>query len=237
MKSASSFLILLLILLIGCKSESNDPEFLAKFSGRYLYTDDETIKVHAKDGKLLIDWRGATNLAPMKVNENTFYVKDMNAKIQFLTNPDDGKDYLVFVPKEKDQQPEFRHVKVANDFKTPWQLFVSGAYKEALEGYLNIQKNDSLSPIVEEWRLNRKGYDYLEDKDYEKALEAFKINIELYPNSINVYDSYAEALYTSGDTANAITNYQKVLSMDSGNRHAKRQLERLQKNGDSNKDE
>jgi tetratricopeptide (TPR) repeat protein len=86
-----------------------------------------------------------------------------------------------------------------------------------------------LSPIIEEWKLNRKGYRYLQRDELEKAREIFKINMALYPNSANVYDSYAEALYKSGDTAAAIANYEKVLSMDSGNRNAKRRLGRLQR--------
>lgn len=228
MKSAS-LIIILSFVLIGCKPSSSDPEFLTKFSGRYLYTADETITVHSEDGKLLLDWRGAKDIQPMRVGDDSYYVKDMNTKIQFLVNPEDGKEYLVFVPKETDAPIEYKYVKVADDYKTPSQFFEAGKYEKALEGYLNIQKKDSLNPIIEEWILNRKGYNYLQKDAIDKALEVFKINIALHPNSANVYDSYAEALYKSGDTANAITNYQKVLSMDSGNRHAKRQLERLQK--------
>lgn len=222
-------IIILFIILNGCKSASSDPEFLAQFSGRYLYTEDETISVYSKDGILLLDWRGAKNIKPMHVDDNTFYVKDMNSKIQFLVNPSDSKEYIVFVPKEKGEKIEFKYMKVPDDYKTPSQYFTDGNYKEALQGYLNIQKKDSLNPIIDEWKINRKGYNYLQKKEYEKALEVFRINVSLYPNSANVYDSYAEALYKSGDTVNAIANYQKVLSMDSGNRNAKRQLNRLQK--------
>lgn len=229
MKRALVICILFSFLLIGCKSTTSDPEFLTEFSGRYLYTDDETIKVHSKDNKLLLDWRGAENILPMKVNDDTYFVKEMNTKIQFLVNPEDGKHYLVFVPKDKNAPIEYTYVKVGDSFKTPSQYFRDGNYEKALEGYLNIQKKDSLNPIIEEWKINRRGYQYLQKDDLKKALAMFKMNIALYPNSANVYDSYAEALYKNGDTAQAITNYQKVLSMDSGNRNAKRQLERLQK--------
>ena len=219
---------LLLFISSACKSSSNDPEFLAKFSGRYLYTEDETINVHSNENKLLLDWRGAKNIVPMKVSDNTFYVKEMNTKIQFLINPEDSKEYLVFVPKEKDAPLEYKYVRVSDSHKTPSQYFEDGAYDKALEGYLNIQKKDSLNPIIEEWKINRKGYRYLQNNDISNALETFKLNIALYPNSANVYDSYAEALTRNGDTVGAITNYNKVLSMDSGNRNAKRRLKELQ---------
>lgn len=230
MKHLAKILVcLLFIALTACKSSGADPEVLAKFSGRYLYTADETIRIHSTNGKLLIDWRGAKNIEPMKVGDNTYFVKEMNTKIRLLVNPDDNKEYLVFVPKEKDAALEFKYVKLAQDFKTPSENFEQGNYAKALEGFLAIKTQDSLNPIIEEWKMNRKGYRYLQKDDLDKALEIFKINIALYPNSTNVYDSYAEALYKRGDTAMAIANYEKVLSMDSGNRNAKRQLSRLKK--------
>ncbi len=230
MKRLARILLSFLILfLIACNSSGTNPEILSKYSGRYRYTADETIRIHSKDDQLLIDWRGAENIAPMKVGENTYFVKEMNTKIQLLENPADGKEYLVFVPKEKDSAIEFKYVKLADDYKTPSEYFELGNYEKALEGFLAIRAQDSLNPIIEEWKLNRKGYRYLQQEKLEKAREIFKINIALYPNSANVYDSYAESLYKSGDTAAAIVNYEKVLSMDSGNRNAKRRLERLKK--------
>ena len=216
-------------LILACKSGSSDPEFLAKYTGNYLYTADELIKVHAEDQKLLIDWRGAENIAPMKVGNDTYYVKHMNTKIRFMEHPDTRKEYLVFVPKHKDSALTFTYVKVADTFKTPSQYFDEGNYAKAMEGYLNIQKNDSLNPIIEEWKINRKGYRYLQKDEVENAVALFELNMALYPNSANVYDSYAEGMLRKGDTATAIANYQKVLSMDSGSRNAKRRLKRLQK--------
>ena len=217
-----------LIFFHACKSASSDPEFLSTYSGKYLYTEDETIRVHAQDGHLLMDWRGAENIKPMKVDEDTYYVKEMNSKIRFLINPEDNKAYLVFVPKDKNEQLEYKHVKVADSFKTPGEYFKLGDYDKAREGYLAIQRKDSAHPLIEEWKINRRGYFYLRQNESEKALETFKLNLALHPNSANVYDSYAEALYKNGDTVSAIANYEKSLSMDSGNRNARRQLERLQ---------
>ncbi len=41
----------------------------------------------------------------------------------------------------------------------------------------------------------------------------FKLNIEWYPESSNVYDSYADYYLAQKDTANAVTNYQKALQI------------------------
>jgi tetratricopeptide (TPR) repeat protein len=43
------------------------------------------------------------------------------------------------------------------------------------------------------------------------AIAVFKLNVEAYPNSANVYDSLAEAYLVDGNRIEAITNYEKAL--------------------------
>ena len=70
--------------------------------------------------------------------------------------------------------------------------------------------------------INNYGYIFLnQEKDVDKALEFFKKNIENYPQSSNVYDSYAEALLVKGDKKNALINYEKAFKMDSTNTNAR----------------
>ena len=45
----------LALILQSCTSNSNDPDFLDKVEGRYLYTEDETVKVYSKDNTLLLN--------------------------------------------------------------------------------------------------------------------------------------------------------------------------------------
>ena len=47
----------------------------------------------------------------------------------------------------------------------------------------------------------------------EKQQRLFEMNIENYPQSGNVYDSYADALIAKKDTAEAITNYKKAYAI------------------------
>lgn len=47
----------------------------------------------------------------------------------------------------------------------------------------------------------------MQDEQIEKAIEVFEYNVELYPNSANVYDSFAEALEKTGRTNDAVENY------------------------------
>ncbi|MBL7980068.1 MAG: beta-lactamase family protein [Bacteroidetes Order II. Incertae sedis bacterium] len=61
------------------------------------------------------------------------------------------------------------------------------------------------------------------------AIEALKINIMLFPNSVITHNWYAWALLNAGKKEEAIWVYQKALKMDSNNEEAKSELEKLLK--------
>ena len=53
-----------------------------------------------------------------------------------------------------------------------------------------------------------------------EALKLFKLNIELYPNAFNTYDSYGECLLKLEDKENAIKAYEKSLELNPDNENA-----------------
>ena len=61
------------------------------------------------------------------------------------------------------------------------------------------------------------------------ALEIFKLNVSLYPNSWNVYDSYGEALLKNGKKDEAIAMYRKSVELNPDNTNGKQNLERMLK--------
>jgi Flp pilus assembly protein TadD len=63
-----------------------------------------------------------------------------------------------------------------------------------------------------------------------ESIRVFKIALEIYPNSANLYDSLGEACMRSGDNKNAIMNYEKSLELNPANNNAKQMLEKLQIN-------
>jgi tetratricopeptide (TPR) repeat protein len=63
--------------------------------------------------------------------------------------------------------------------------------------------------------FNILGYAYRQNEAYNDAENAFKKYIELIPNDPNPYDSYAELLLKMGRFDEAITQYNKALSIDS----------------------
>ena len=60
-----------------------------------------------------------------------------------------------------------------------------------------------------------------------EAIEVFKLNVEEFPRSSNVYDSLGEAYMKQGDTEKAIINYEKSLELNPDNTNAEDMLEQL----------
>jgi tetratricopeptide (TPR) repeat protein len=229
MKIKHFIFIFSLILFYSCSSTSNNLEFIKKVTGRYLYNSDEVVEVYFKENELFMVWRGAKNIKPLKINDSTFYVKEMNEKIQFLTNPSNQQEYISLVPKKEGQSIAYNYKKLKAGEKIPSEYLKNNEFDKALEGYLTIQKTDSLSAAINEGNLNSFGYTVLRKKKYENAINIFKINIALYPTSPDVYDSLGDAFRKKGDTAQAIVNYKKSLEFDSGNARVKRIIKRLEK--------
>jgi CubicO group peptidase (beta-lactamase class C family) len=103
-------------------------------------------------------------------------------------------------------------------------------YEHAIEVFKELKKKDSnFQPLEND--LNDWAYRMLNGRGLPKeALEIFKLNVFLYPNSANVYDSLAEAYAVNGDRQLAITNYKRSLELDPNNANAREQLRKLDRN-------
>jgi CubicO group peptidase (beta-lactamase class C family) len=66
----------------------------------------------------------------------------------------------------------------------------------------------------EEGELNVLGYQLLWADRVDDAVEILRLNLEEYPGSANVYDSYGDALLAKSDSANALENFKKAFTMD-----------------------
>lgn len=78
--------------------------------------------------------------------------------------------------------------------------------------------------------LNAMGYRLMGASKTLEAIEIFKINTELHPNSANAFDSLGEGYMNNGDTELAITSYEKSLELNPENSNAVTILERLRSN-------
>jgi predicted alpha/beta superfamily hydrolase len=81
----------------------------------------------------------------------------------------------------------------------------------------------------EEHEFNELGYRLLGRGRTADAIAIFKLNVGLFPDSANVYDSLAEAYMKDGRKDLAIRNYEKSLELNPENRNARDMLEKLRK--------
>jgi glyoxylase-like metal-dependent hydrolase (beta-lactamase superfamily II) len=77
--------------------------------------------------------------------------------------------------------------------------------------------------------LNQWGYRLLRDEKAEEAAVLLKLNVDLYPESANVYDSYGEALYALGDGETALAMYEKSLELNPANANADEMIGRIRR--------
>ena len=216
------FSLIIFFSLIGCTtSVTFSPEHIAQTSGRYLYSPDEVMEVHYDNNQLYLKWKGA-DMEPVVLDEHTFFVPDMYKKLRFVQDPKTQKRYLGTVSKDDESIVTYDYLKVADTFKTPYMYLQAKEYDKALKGYLELYKQDSTQVYIEEVELNRLGYRLLRTEEFEHAISVFKMNVVLYPDSDNVYDSLADAYLRIGDSLQALTNYNKALELNTGNERAKR---------------
>lgn len=92
----------------------------------------------------------------------------------------------------------------------------------------NELRKDISRYYLDEKEMNMLGYDFLFNGYQTESLEAFKMNTILFPDSFNVYDSYAESLAANGKKSEAILMYKKAISLNpnsAGSRKALKSLE------------
>ncbi|MGI8783923.1 MAG: amidohydrolase family protein [Acidobacteriota bacterium] len=98
----------------------------------------------------------------------------------------------------------------------------------ALEQYRELNEKRSDTYKLDEDEMNDVGYRLLRMKKVNEAIEIFKLNVEAFPKSSNVYDSLGEAYMFNGDKDLAIKNYQKSVELNPQNTNGIEMLKKLQ---------
>lgn len=106
---------------------------------------------------------------------------------------------------------DFYHLDLSEtDFADPTALIAS----KLKNHYANVSEKMGYKNRAPETLINYLAYDALGKKHYNKAKALFELNIEWYPESHTVYDSYADYYVAQKDTVNAVTNYKKALQIN-----------------------
>lgn len=88
-----------------------------------------------------------------------------------------------------------------------------------------------LRPLLSyDGELNTAGYVLLRRGDIKEAITIFRVNLNLYPQSANCFDSLGEAYLAGGYKEKAILAYEGALKLDPANEYVQKQLEKLKAN-------
>jgi len=99
--------------------------------------------------------------------------------------------------------------------------------KSAIQAYHSIRTEHSDEYDLGESELNTVGYDLLRNGKIEEAMEIFRLNVEIYPDYANGWDSLAEANMLNGNIKLAIKYYQKCLELNPKSQNALNMLRKL----------
>jgi dienelactone hydrolase len=100
-------------------------------------------------------------------------------------------------------------------------------FDHAADIYAAMQKENPDFKL-DEAVVNYWGYELMADNHLPEAIDLFKLNVKMYPNSSNVYDSLGEAYMDSRQKQLSIENYKKSLEKDPTNNNAKEKLKELE---------
>jgi CubicO group peptidase (beta-lactamase class C family) len=120
--------------------------------------------------------------------------------------------------------------------ETLYKIAVEKDAVSAIAEYRKLKAQNSPTHDFSEGELNTLGYQLLGMKRTKDAIEIFKLNVEMFPDSSNPYDSLGETYLADGQKELALVNYKKAAELDPKNSNAiqiVRQLEDKEVNIDS----
>jgi D-alanyl-D-alanine carboxypeptidase len=150
--------------------------------------------------------------------------KDLGYTVAILSNYDNGTAEPVWFIEELlvGETQRTKNIKLTEMILN--EAIVNG-YDAAVEMY---EKNEDMG-VIGENAVNIRGYQLLGEGKVTEAISVLRLNVHLYPESANVYDSLGEAYMIAGNTALAIENYEKSLTLDPSNDNAREKLTILRK--------
>jgi CubicO group peptidase (beta-lactamase class C family)/antitoxin component of RelBE/YafQ-DinJ toxin-antitoxin module len=209
------------------KEQPLDSATLDAFTGRYRVGSDDLVTITRSGNKLIRQPLRQEANALVHIGDNVF-VSRIDERFRRFAKDSIGEMTVQIMDAIDAKDPFILH-RMKDDEHIPLELIERGEREAALKAYADLKAADPTDEMVAEERLNLRGYDLMNAGKVEQAQHLFYVNMQLYPKSSNVYDSYAEACLKLGDKQQALTNYKRALSLDPKNMNAARIVAELEK--------
>jgi len=112
--------------------------------------------------------------------------------------------------------------------ETLYKIAIEKGVASAVAEYRKLKAENSPTFDFSETELNTLGYQLLGLKRPKDAIEIFKLNVEIFPNSANPYDTLGELYLADGQKDLALANYKKAVELDPKNANALLIVRRLE---------
>ncbi|HEY9233368.1 MAG TPA: serine hydrolase [Blastocatellia bacterium] len=201
-----------------------DADKLADYEGRFQVYPDLALTVSRRGGKLYAQRSQQEAVELLPTSETEFIMTTDDVRYVFVR---DAAGHVGAV-QVRFGDGSLTAPRLAKDALIPYEMLMAGRVNEAVEAYRKIKREHPEDAGASEDHLNNMGYGLLQQKKVAEAIAVFKLNVELYPQSWNVYDSLGEAYMVNGEKEMAITNYKKSLELNSGNSNGAAMLKKLQ---------
>jgi CubicO group peptidase (beta-lactamase class C family) len=209
------------------KAQPLDSTALDAFTGRYRVGSDDLVTITRRGNKLIRQPLRQEAGEIVHIGNNVFvsrlderfrkFVKDSTGEMTVqVMDAIDAKDFSTLR-----RMKQHEHI--------PFELILRGERDAAVKAYDQLKAVDPKDEMVNEQRLNFLGYELMNGGQLKQAQDIFFVNMLLYGNSANVYDSYAEACLKMGNKEMALINYKRALAMDPLNANAARIVAELEK--------
>ena len=148
-----------------------------------------------------------------------YYPDDDHASVPFIA----GYDALRFIFRDNkfpSNQPQYQYYDTTIK---PIEV------RKLIDAHCELMSKElGYTVKPDEWNINRFGYQFLQQKDFERAKMFFQINIDYYPRNFNCYDSMGDYYLGINDKATAMRYFEKALSLKY-RQDIKEKLEKLKK--------
>ena len=165
------------------------------------------------------------------VRLSTLWWQDMDPRDTRVWQAPDLSTELTFADYRAGRDPAMEAILHYQAESNVSELIAAAAEKKdygaAKSAVLEFSKNPLHKYATVEQDINQLGYKFLNDKKYDEAIFVLKLNVELYPESWNTWDSLGEAYMDRGDKELAIQNYRKSIELNPNNAGGRDQLARL----------
>ncbi|HEX8843427.1 MAG TPA: serine hydrolase [Pyrinomonadaceae bacterium] len=182
---------------------------------------------HTDEGDSFWHWGDSNN------DVQCYIVAFPKQKLGLIVFTNSGNGHAI-IPEIIKEAIGGRHPAIAwlkyEPYNSPTRLLFKEIMARGLDAIKEYRERKTRpgSAVLNELQMNRLGYALLQKRKVQEAIEIFKLNVEDFPQSSNVYDSLAEAYMINGERELAIKNYRKSIELNPKNQNGIEMLKKLE---------